>query len=178
MSDNVLTSPRLTLRPWTGDDAPAAFEIYGRDEVARWLSPAMRQVPDVAAMACVLDAWAAESVRMVEPLGRWAVENTDEQVVVGGAALLPLPPGGEDVEIAWQVSPAHQRRGYATEAARTLLTWAFEQHLPEVFAVSRPGNHAARGVIDRLGMEWVGETEKYYGLNLAVHRLRPSDFQA
>jgi RimJ/RimL family protein N-acetyltransferase len=137
----------------------------------------MRQVPDVPAMACVLDAWAMESARMVPPLGRWAVENRDQQVIVGGAALLPLPPGGEDVEIAWQVSPAHQRRGYATEAARTLLSWAFTQSLPEVLAVSRPGNIAARGVIDRLGMEWVGETDKYYGLTLAVHRLRPSDFK-
>ena len=178
MADNVLTSSRLTLRPWTVDDASQAFEIYGNEDIARWLAPAMRQVPDAAAMACVLDAWAMESARMVAPLGRWAVEKTDEQVIVGGAALLPLPPGGEDVEIAWQIGPAHQRRGYATEAGRTLLAWAFKQSLPEVFAVSRPGNHAARGVIDRLGMEWVGETDKYYGLRLAVHRLRPSDLQA
>lgn len=178
MPDNVLTSPRLTLRPWTVDDAAQALEIFGTKDVARWLAPAMRQVPDVPAMACVLEAWAMESARMVAPLGRWAVELPDDKTVVGAVALLPLPPGGEDVEIAWQVSPAFQRRGYATEAAHTLLTWAFEQSLPEVFAVSRPGNRAARGVIDRLGMEWVGETDKYYGLTLAVHRLRPSDLQA
>jgi RimJ/RimL family protein N-acetyltransferase len=179
MQSEVLTSRRLRLRPWRVDDAEAAAEIFGAAEVSKWLTPAMSQVPDVAAMRSVLEAWLAEVDRLVPPLGRWAVELANDGEpgpVVGAVALLPLPPAGEDAEIAWQTGPKYQGQGYATEAAGTLIRWAFSAGLPEVFAVSRPSNRAGARVAERLGMEWVGQTAKYYGLNLAVHRARPADF--
>jgi RimJ/RimL family protein N-acetyltransferase len=178
MQTKVLTSRRLRLRPWRVEDAEAAARIFGAAEVAQWLTPAMSQVPDVAAMRSVLEAWLAEVDRLVPPLGRWAVELAGADgtgPVIGAVALLPLPPDGEDAEIAWQTGPEHQGHGYATEAASALIRWAFSAGLPEVFAVSRPGNKAGARVAERLGMEWVGQTSKYYGLNLAVHRARPGD---
>ena len=179
MQSKVLTSRRLTLRPWRVEDAEAAVQIYGATEVAQWLTPAMSRVPDVAAMRSVLEAWLAEVDRLVPPLGRWAVELSADSdgpgPVVGAVALLPLPPDGEDAEIAWQTGLEFQGHGYATEAAGTLIRWAFSAGLPEVFAVSRPANRAGARVAERLGMEWVGQTAKYYGLNLAVHRARPGD---
>ncbi len=179
MQSKVLTSRRLRLRPWSVDDAEAAAQIFGVGEVAKWLTPAMSRVPDVAAMRSVLEAWLAEVDRLVPPLGRWAVElatdNGGSGQVIGAVALLPLPPEGEDAEIAWQTGPDFQGHGYATEAADTLIRWAFAAGLPEVFAVSRPANRAGARVAERLGMEWVGQTDKYYGLNLAVHRARPGD---
>jgi RimJ/RimL family protein N-acetyltransferase len=178
MQSKVLTSRRLRLRPWSVDDAEAAAQIFGAAEVAQWLTPAMSKVPDVAAMRSVLEAWLAEVDRLVPPLGRWAVElaaNGGPGPVIGAVALLPLPPDGEDAEIAWQTGPDFQGHGYATEAADALIRWAFSAGLPEVFAVSRPGNRAGARVAERLGMEWVGQTAKYYGLNLSVHRARPGD---
>jgi RimJ/RimL family protein N-acetyltransferase len=183
MQSRVLTSRRLTLRPWTVDDAEAAAQIFGVAEVAQWLTPAMTRVPDVAAMRSVLEAWLAEVDRLVPPLGRWAVElaaadgEIEPGTVVGAVALLPLPPAGEDAEIAWQTGPKFQGHGYATEAADTLIRWAFSAGLPEVFAVSRPANRAGARVAEHLGMEWVGQTAKYYGLNLSVHRARPGDLR-
>ena len=161
MQSKVLTSRRLRLRPWTVDDAEAAAEIFGAAEVAQWLTPAMSRVPDVAAMRSVLEAWLAEVDRLVPPLGRWAVDLATDAgpgPVIGAVALLSLPPGGEDAEIAWQTRPQYQGQGYATEAADTLIRWAFSVGLPEVFAVSRPANRAGARVAERLGMEWVGET--------------------
>ena len=32
----ALSTERLALGPWTGDDAPAGLGIFGRDEVTRW----------------------------------------------------------------------------------------------------------------------------------------------
>jgi RimJ/RimL family protein N-acetyltransferase len=160
MQTQVLISRRLRLRPWRVDDAEAAAQIFGAAEVAQWLTPAMSRVPDVAAMRSVLEAWLAEVDRLVPPLGRWAVELITDD---------------EDAEIAWQTSVQHQGHGYATEAASTLIRWAFSAGLPEVFAVSRPGNKAGARVAERLGMEWVGQTDKYYGLALTVHRGRPGD---
>jgi hypothetical protein len=33
----LLRTPRLALRGWTDEDAPAFLDLYGRDEVIRWL---------------------------------------------------------------------------------------------------------------------------------------------
>jgi [ribosomal protein S5]-alanine N-acetyltransferase len=186
MRSRELTSRRLRLRPWTVDDAEAAVEIFGVAEVAHWLTPAMSQVPDVAAMRSVLEAWLAEDERMVPPLGRWAVELLEPgseasagrgSPVIGSVALLPLPPDAEDAEIAWQTNPKYQGHGYASEAGTALIRWAFSQGLPEVFAVTRPNNRAGVKVTEHLGMEWVGQTDKYYGLTLDVHRARPGDLR-
>jgi len=39
----------------------------------------------------------------------------------------------------------------------------------------RPANTRAMATVRRIGMEWVGETEKYHGLRLQEYRLRPGD---
>ncbi|MEU8176490.1 hypothetical protein AB0C14_26765 [Microbispora hainanensis] len=46
---------------------------------------------------------------------------------------------------------------------------------PEVFAVARPTNERGARAARRIGMEWVGETDKYYDLRLQVFRLRKGD---
>ena len=49
--------------------------------------------------------------------------------------------------------------------------------IDELLAVVRPANRRAEATVRRLGMEWVGETDKYYDLRLQVYRLRPADFE-
>ena len=101
------------------------------------------------------------------------VQDTGE--VVGGLAIRLLPPFDEDLELSWQLSPKVWGRGYASEAATALARWAFTQDIDELFAVARPTNTRAIAVARRIGMDWVGETAKYYDLRLQVFRIRPSD---
>ncbi|MGH3355680.1 MAG: GNAT family N-acetyltransferase, partial [Nocardioidaceae bacterium] len=136
----TLKSERLTLRPWTLDDVEAAFAIYGRQQVAGWLSPVMDAVPDLLAMRLVLQQWIAEDERAVPPTGRWAIERRDDHRVVGGVVLLYLPPGGEDLEIGWQLVPDAWGNGYASEAGHTVAHEALQHHVEEIFAVVRPAN--------------------------------------
>ena len=84
MAQRLITD-RLVLRAWQPDDAAAALGAYGDAEVSRWLTPAMFQVPDEAAMRLVLQQWAAEDARMFTPAGRWAVELGDGGRLIGGA---------------------------------------------------------------------------------------------
>jgi RimJ/RimL family protein N-acetyltransferase len=170
-----LTTERLTLRPWEVDDAEAALAVYGDGGVARWLSPAMDTVSDLGAMRLILQQWIAEDQRLFTPAGRWAIERLENKQVIGGAVLLPLPPGGEDLEMGWTLRPDAWGQGYAAEAGRSLAQWAFDEGSDEVFAVARPANERAGATARRIGMQWVGETEKYYGLRLQVFRLRPGD---
>jgi RimJ/RimL family protein N-acetyltransferase len=169
-----LVTERLVLRPWSVDDAGAALDAYGDEEVARWLAPAMDRVNDLAAMRVVLQQWLAEDARMITPAGRWAIGLRGDGRVIGGATLLPLAPDDE-FEIGWQLGRREWGHGYATETGLALARWAFSQGIEQVIAVVRPANTRAAAMVRRMGMEWVGETEKYHNLRLQEYRLRPGD---
>jgi len=172
-----LVTERLVLRPWRVDDAPAALAAYGDTEVARWLAPAMDRVPDEATMRTVLEEWLAEDARLLTPAGRWAIELGQDGHLIGGATLLPLPPDDE-YEIGWELHRDAWGNGYASETGLALARWAFQQGVEQVIAVVRPTNRRAVATVRRIGMEWVGETEKYHNLRLQVFRLRPGDLTA
>lgn len=169
----TIHTDRLVLRPWSVGDAEAALAVYGDEDVARWLSPAMERVADVTAMATLIDGWSHEG--LTPPEGRWVIEESDSGRLVGGVAVLPLPPDGEDLEIAWQLAPEAWGRGLASEAGRAVARHAFESGADELFAVVRPHNTRGAAAAGRAGMDWVGETEKYYDLRLQVYRLRKGD---
>lgn len=170
-----LETERLILRPWAVTDAQAALEVYGHPEVTRWLSPVMSRVEDLAAMRVLLEQWIAEDHRMNTPSGRWAIERREDQWVIGGGSLLPLPPGNHDLAIDWQLRPDCWGQGYASESTHALAEWAFSQDLDEIFAVVKPENTRAAAAVRRNGMLWVGETSKYYSLPMQVFRLRSAD---
>jgi RimJ/RimL family protein N-acetyltransferase len=175
----ITESDRLVIREWTEADAEAALAIYGSIEVARWLAPAMDRVPNKATMRLLLRAWIDAGQRLVPPAGRWAVVSKADGEVIGGLMLSLLPPYEEDFEIGWQLKPAAWGRGLATEASHALMRWAFAVGtIDELYAVARPQNLRACATARRLGMEWVGETDKYYGLPMQIYRIRRADLDA
>jgi RimJ/RimL family protein N-acetyltransferase len=175
----ITESDRLVIREWTEADADAALAIYGSLEVARWLSPAMDQVPNKATMRLLLRAWIEAGKSLVVPAGRWAIVSKADGEVVGGLMLRLLPPYEEDFEIGWQLEPAAWGRGFATEASHALMRWAFATGtIDELYAVARPQNLRACATARRLGMAWVGETDKYYGLAMQIYRIRAAELDA
>jgi hypothetical protein len=65
--------------------------------------------------------------------------------------------------------------GDATETTHALSALAFTHQVDELFAVVGTGNIRAEGAVRRNEMEWVGVTDKYFGMTLHVYRLRPAD---
>ena len=171
----LFNTQRLAARDWAPDDAAGAFAVYGDPKVSSWLVPAMSRIADEAAMKSVLDAWAEAQPNLAVPAGRWALVERESDRVVGGLSLRLLPPDDQDLEIGWQLAPEFWGRGLATEGGRALAEWSFRQGAEELFAVVGPGNHRGAATAKRIGMEWVGETDKYYGRTLQVYRLRPAD---
>ncbi|WP_327677354.1 GNAT family N-acetyltransferase [Streptomyces sp. NBC_00467] len=173
-----ILTPRLILRPWEREDAEPALSVYGSDDVARWLAPAVERVPDAQTMLAHIDHWIADSETREPPQGRWAVVLRETGELVGGVALLPLPPYDVDLEIAWQLAPDAWGKGLAAEAGHGVAHHAFASGIDELFAVVRPNNARGAATARRVGMAWVGETEKYYDLRLQVYRLRKADLDA
>ncbi|PZG23361.1 GNAT family N-acetyltransferase [Nonomuraea aridisoli] len=166
----------MRLRPWRHDDAAEALDIYGSSEVSRWLAPVMDRIKDLDQMRAVINRWITAPLGSEgRPSGRWVIEETESGRVAGSGQILPLPPEGDDLELGYQFAPWAWGRGLAAEAGHALAHYAFSKGEEEVFAVVRPKNDRGTRAARRIGMEWVGETEKYYNLRLQVFRLRKGD---
>jgi [ribosomal protein S5]-alanine N-acetyltransferase len=88
--------------------------------------------------------------------GFWGLLDREKDELIGfcGLRFIGQTP---DVEILYAVGPELWRRGYATEAARAVLCWAFEfTDLPRVFAGADAGNTASFRVMEKLGMRFAG----------------------
>ncbi|WP_426244706.1 GNAT family N-acetyltransferase [Nocardioides sp. LHG3406-4] len=176
IAGSPISTPRVRLRPWRQDDAAGALDIYGSLEVSRWLAPAMDRVNDVDQMRAVITRWLTPTPGSeARPIGRWVIEEIQSGRVAGSGQILPLPPEGDDLELGYQLAPWAWGRGLAAEAGHALAHYAFSNGEEEVFAVIRPTNERGAHAARRIGMEWVGETDKYYDLRLQVFRLRKSD---
>ncbi len=162
----VLRTERLRLRPWTHSPADLArlTDLYGRDEVTRWLGGAPSVPPDE-----LVTRWATVHARD-ERFGCWAIE-VPGQAVAGTVLFKPLPNGVGEVEVGWHLHPDSWGHGYATEAARAVIQRGFEAGLPEVYAVVRPGNEASLAVCRRLGMVPLGRMRRWYDVELEAFRL-------
>ena len=172
------TTARLVARDWTTDDAGAAFDIYGRDEVMRWLGAQPRRpVPSLNAMRQRLTRM-IEQARDRPEYGLWPLVLQATGELVGAVLLQPLPGDDGEVEVGWHLSPDHWGNGYATEAGQGAVALAFSPErawlgsLDRVLAVVDPDNTRSQAVCRRLGMTHLGPTDRYYGATLEVFELR------
>jgi RimJ/RimL family protein N-acetyltransferase len=96
-------------------------------------------------MALILGHWSLLGY------GIWAVERLGTGELVGRAGLLNLP-GWPDVEVFWAFSPKFWGNGYATEAARAAVDWAFrEAGIARLISLIHPENQPSAAVALRLG---------------------------
>lgn len=171
----LLRTDRLLVRDWSVGDAQDAMRVYGHEDIPRWEAQELSRIPHVAAMREVLALWTSEQADMAPGTGRWALDLLDGGTLIGGITLLPMPVPEADVEIGYRLAPEYWGGGYASEAARALARWAFQHSLVEVFALVAPSNVRAAATARRIGMEWVGESDKYHDAHLVVYRLRPDN---
>jgi RimJ/RimL family protein N-acetyltransferase len=125
LDDLVLHGPRLTLRPWCRADANRVHEIMQDPSMPEFLAVPVPYTYEVA-------------LRFVTELGdegrrdgtgiSCAVVETDTRRVVGSAALRLT--GEKDV--GYWIARDAQGHGYAAEAVRVLVDWAFEYALRRV----------------------------------------------
>lgn len=162
---------RLIARDWTSADVPAAFAIYGRDEVMCWLGPQPRRaVASLEQMRERIEALAARAAARPD-YGLWPLELRLSGELVGAILLQPLP-NSELVEIGWHLNPDHWGCGYATEAASAAVTLAFgPRDLDRVAAVVDQDNTRSQAVCRRLGMLHRGQTDEYFGQTLEIFEL-------
>lgn len=146
----VLTTARLRLRPWRESDL-VPFAAMNADPVVmrHFPSTLTREESDSVARRIMAHFDA-------HGFGFWAVDLLDGPDFIGFVGLnrcqAPLP-FASAIEIGWRLAVEHQGRGYATEAARTAMSYGFDTlRLDEIVAFTIPANTPSRRVMQKLGM--------------------------
>ena len=130
------------------DDRAAAAATIGSSLPAAW---PQTDLLDVLPMQAAADSAA-------ERFGIWLIIERDTNTVVGDVGFMGPPDGGL-VEIGFSVIPDRRRRGYATEAARSLIDWAFgDPGIREITARSEPENEASARVLRAARFARIGES--------------------
>jgi RimJ/RimL family protein N-acetyltransferase len=145
-----LKTPRLILRQWRDSDLAPFAELNADPEVMRYF-PAVLTRAESDASAERLRAELDE-----QGWGLWALEVPGVARFIGFVGLdrvrfeAHFTPA---IEVGWRLERRSWGRGYATEAARAALRFAFEElRCPEVVSFTALANAPSRRVMERLGM--------------------------
>jgi RimJ/RimL family protein N-acetyltransferase len=149
--DWPIETQRLLLRPFEPTDLDALYEIHAHEGNARYLynEPRTRQqVGELLERKTRGSALAREG----EWLSAAAVLRATGELV-GDVSLLWASELHRQGEIGFIVHPAHQGQGYATEAVRPLLAFAFATlGLHRVCGRVEPRNVGSTRVLEKIGM--------------------------
>ena len=87
----------------------------------------------------------------------FAMLDRERGVTVGDCGYKGPPGGDGSVEIAYSVAPDCRGRGYATEAAAVLITFAFTHAAVRIVrAHTLPETTASTTVLDKCGFRFLG----------------------
>lgn len=151
-----LTTERLLLREFVEGDWPDVLE-YQRDQ--RYLR-------------FYNDSWAQRTDEEIRGFVRTQIEQQRDEprakfqlaiclqadgVLIGNCGIRMKSAGATEAEIGYELAPEHWGRGYATEAARAMLAFAFDElRVHRVWAHCIADNVASSHVLEKLGMRLEG----------------------
>jgi RimJ/RimL family protein N-acetyltransferase len=169
-----LLTERLELRRFASRDLGPLLVAFGDPAVMRFVGSERKPLSGDALRVLMRSAdghWSRHR------FGLLAVVERGSGRVVGEAGLQVLE-AGPDIELGYTLAHAAWGRGYATEAARAVLYWAFAGlRLERVVAVADPANDASLHVLDKLGMRRVG-MRHCYGTQMAEAALSLSEWRS
>jgi RimJ/RimL family protein N-acetyltransferase len=146
-----LTTARMSLRPYETGDLAAVHDLFGRDDVSRYL---LWEPMDLDQARALLERRVRQTRIDAEGDGiLLAAVLTESGRMIGEFMLRLTSARSRQGEIGWSIHPDVQGRGLATEGAREMLRLGFEElGLHRIIAESDPRNVASLRVMERLGM--------------------------
>lgn len=169
MNKVKLETKRLILRQWKREDF-LVFQQLNADPIV------MQYFPSVLSKNESNDL-AQKMYDLIEnkDWGVWAVEEKESGDFIGCVGLhepsldLPFSPC---VEVAWRLLNKYWDKGYATEAAKRALAYAFDElKLDEIVSFTAHINHRSEAVMKRLSMKKSENTFEHPDLPMG-HRLK------
>lgn len=145
-----LETDRLLLRQWQAQDFSVFAQLNDDPQVMEYFPSTLnREESDNIAKKC-------RSLISENGWGFWATELKETDEFIGFVGLhkpkstLPFSPC---VEIGWRLHKNYWGNGYATEAGKEVLRYAFEVlKLNEVVSFTTASNFRSRAVMERLDL--------------------------
>lgn len=150
MNPAPLETERLVLRPLEREDAPAVARLAGRREIADTTISIPHPYSEAQAVEWIEAHGASRSGGRELVFG---VRLKASGELVGGIGLRDLDREHAQAEMGFWIGVEHWGHGYATEAARALMRFAFvELNLNRICAHHMVRNPASGRVLAKLGM--------------------------
>ncbi|HSP21692.1 MAG TPA: GNAT family N-acetyltransferase [Planococcus sp. (in: firmicutes)] len=93
--------------------------------------------------------------------GVWMVVRRATGQTIGDAGFKGMPNSDGVVEIGYGIAAEAQNQGFATEAAKGLINWAFRTgRVKRVIAECTHGNVASIKVLEKLGLHRTGSNDE------------------
>ncbi|HVG22693.1 MAG TPA: GNAT family N-acetyltransferase [Thermoanaerobaculia bacterium] len=154
MSSPTDTS-RLTFGTWSMDDVDLGLSLWGNPEVMQFIGGPYSREKAIARVESEIENLATKRVQY------WPIFQEGTFVGVCG-----LRPRGDIYTLGFHLLPQHWGRGYAPEAARSVIEYArMVLGAKTLFAGHHPHNVKSRRVLESLGFEyWRDELYEPTGL--------------
>ena len=144
-----LSTPRLILRRFTGDDAPFILELLNDPDWLKYIGDnGVRTLDD--ARCYLREGPIAMYARF--GFGLLAVDRKDGGQTIGMCGLIQRD-GVADVDLGFAFLPAFRARGFAREAASAVLALGHETlGIPRIVAFTAPDNERSARLLSEIGM--------------------------
>ena len=158
----TLETDRLLLAALTPDEAPRVAELAGEKAVARNTESIPHPYTEEQAEAFLRELGERIDDGEAAVFGIFGIDLADEEALIGAVGLHPEP-DHERARLGYWIGRPYWGRGYATEAARAAVDWAFGAFdLQRVYAESFRRNRASCRVLEKLGMEREGRLRRHF----------------
>lgn len=175
MTGPRLETSRLILRPPVEGDLDDWAALDADERITTWIGGPQDRAASWRGLATAAGMWTLRGC------GLFSVIDKESGAWIGRAGPW-TPEGALGTEIGWAFSSAGQGKGYATEAARAAMGWAFDRlGWTAVIHGIDAGNTASIAVAKRLGSTWLraaaepdGKVTQIYGQNRSQWLSRPA----
>lgn len=168
----ILTTSRLTLRPWRESDREPFARMNADPQVMEFLATRPSREESDAMVDRI------ETLFREHGFGLWAAELRRDGAFNGafiGFVGFDIPsyeaPYSE--ELGWRLAVEHWGQGLATEGAQAVVGYAFQTlGFREIVATTVPANTRSRRVMEKLGMTHDSANDFEHPLLREGHSLR------
>jgi ribosomal-protein-alanine N-acetyltransferase len=151
MPDYFLTTRRLGFRTWSEDDFDLALGLWGDLKVTELIDARGRLSPEQVRERLQREI----ATQQAHGVQYWPVFLLATAEHVGCCGLRPVPERPDVLELGFHIRSALWGQGYATEAARAVIRYAFDVlGVAGLFAGHHPRNEVSRRLLAKLGFQY------------------------
>ncbi len=155
----MLRTSRLILRPLQESDVPVFHRLINDWDICRRVPDAPFPYPESQAQAWIA---AAASAREAGRAEQFAIVETLTGALLGCVGL-KLSKDRKSAELGYWVGRPHWRQGFALEAVRRIIDWAFASlPIAQLTAVVAADNDGSLAVLRRLGFKQSGKGHRVF----------------